>query len=302
MAWASIWGDTVVNIVYTNSSGQSAEISLVKPFIYQKISGFETAKNVVNTTKAPEQDGETFTSMSLEKAERTITGYIFADSEGQIEQYRRQLETAFNSKKSGILQYSDGDLQKSCDCKVESITFGDRDGVTQQFDVTLICPNPFWHDIVESFDEIAMWLPSFEFDSDNGFEISADGMEFGERAPLLIVDVQNPGDVPCGMKIIFTALGTLTNPSIFNLDTREYFKILKTMQPGETIEINTKFQEKSVTGTLNGNKNDYWNYADLPDSTFMQLQPGSNPLRYNADSGLDNLDVTIRYLPQYLGV
>lgn len=300
---ALIWGDTVINIIYTNSFGQSIAIGLTRPFIYQKISGFEGAKNTINTVKSPEQDGETFTSMSLEKAERTITGIILADAEDKVEQYRRQLEMVFNSKESGVLQFSDGDLRKSCDCKVEAITFGDRDGVTQAFDIVLLCPNPFWHDIAESIDEIALWLPGFEFSDPGGFEIPApDGMEFGERAPSLIVDVQNPGDVPCGMKIIFTALGTLTNPSVFNVNTREFFRITKTMQPGETIEINTKFGEKGITGYLNGESLDYWNHADLPDSTFMQLQPGSNPIRYNADSGLDNLNVTIRYSPQYLGV
>lgn len=289
-------------VTYTNANGLSITLKQDIPLWLTKISGVAGAANSISTSKSPNQDGETPTGETLDKAERTITGAIIANSEKGLEQYRRQVVTTFNTKLDGVLRYTSGDIDKSCDCKVENVSWGDIEGLTQPFDVTLLCPNPFWHDIVESFDEIAMWLPSFEFDSDNGFEIPEDGMEFGERAPLLIVDVQNPGDVPCGMKIIFTALGTLTNPSIFNLDTREYFKILKTMQPGETIEINTKFQEKGVTGILNGNKNDYWNYADLPDSTFMQLKPGSNPLRYNADSGLDNLDVTIRYLPQYLGV
>ena len=74
------------------------------------------------------------------------------------------------------------------------------------------------------------------------------------------------------------------------------------MQGGESIEINTNFGSKSVTGTLNGQTLDYINYAELPGSKFMQLKPGSNPIRYDAEKGLDNLDVTIRYSPQYLGV
>jgi hypothetical protein len=292
-------------LTYTNSEGQSVKIGAAPPIMLSKCTGIEGAKNSVSTAKAPEQDGETFTGMSLDKGERTLSGSICVSSSTEVESYRRQLITAFNTKLSGTLQFSDRGtrMMKSCDCKTEDISFGDPNGQIIDFDVTLLCPNPFWHDIAESVDEIALWLPKFEFDSVNGFEIdSEDGMEFGERAPSLIVDVQNPGDVPCGMKIIFTALGTLTNPSIFNVNTREYFKITKTMQAGETIEIDTKFGQKGVAGYLNGETLNYWNYADLPDSTFLQLQPGSNPLRYNADSGLDNLDVTIRYSPQYLGV
>ena len=288
--------------IYTNANGESITLKQDLPFWLTKIAGIAGAQNSISTSKSPEQDGETPTNASLNKAERTITGTIIAHSEQELERYHRQIVTTFSTKQNGTLHYISGDIDKSCDCKVESVAWGDTEGITQSFDITLLCPNPFWHDIAESIDEIALWLPGFEFSDPGGFEIPEGGMEFGERAPSLIVDVQNPGDVPCGTKIIFTALGTLTNPSVFNVNTREFFRITKTMQPGETIEINTKFGEKGITGYLNGESLDYWNHADLPDSTFLQLQPGSNPIRYNADSGLDNLNVTIRYSPQYLGV
>lgn len=290
-------------LTYTNADGLSAVISNVAPFVLIKLAGFEASKNNVYTVKSVLQDGQTATGSSLDMSERTITGLMRANTLDGLEDCRRNLSQVFSAKPDGVLQYECNGLIKACDCKVETIVFGDIGIRSQTFDVVLLCPNPFWRDISESVDEIALWLPNFEFDQNSGFEIdSEEGMEFGERAPSLIVDVQNPGDVPCGMKIIFTALGTLTNPSILNVNTREFFRIIKTMQAGESITINTKFQQKSITGLLNGTEADYWNYADLPDSTFMQLLCGSNPLRYNADSGLDNLDVTIRFSPQYQGV
>jgi hypothetical protein len=296
--------DKLATLVYKNTYGQSVTLAQnhANPFWLSKIAGFGGAKNDVNTVKSPDQDGETDVNASLEKSERTITGTIIAANARQLEEYHRELITAFSTKQSGVLEYIYGDVDKSCSCKVESVAFGEIDGGTQEYDITILCPNPFWQDISPTVDEIALWLPEFEFLLPDGFEFPDDGMEFGERAESLIVDVQNPGDVPCGMKIIFTATGTLENPSVLNVNTREYFKMLKTMHAGEMIEINTKFGEKAVTGYLNGDSLNYFNDADLPASTFLQLQPGSNPIRYNADSGLDNLNVTIRYSPQYLGV
>lgn len=50
-----------------------------------------------------------------------------------------------------------------------------------------------------------------------------------------------------------------------------------------------------------GVKTNVFNYIDL-DSTFLQLAPGDNLLRYDAESGIENLDVAIYYRPQYVGV
>lgn len=291
------------DLIFTNANGQSVEISGDRPYLIQSFEGGDGVKNNIYTVKSPSQDGQTETGKNLDTREITISGLIVAPQANVLESYRRELLTVFNPKLTGTLQYTCEGVQKVISCEVETPpAFGDPSMRWQTFSITLLCPNPFWQDITESVNEIALWLPEFEFVDPDGFEIPPGGMEFGERAPSLIVDVENPGDVPCGMRILFTALATIANPSIMNVNTREQFRIVKTMAAGEVIEVNTNWGSKGVTGTLNGQTLNYFNYADLLSSTFMQLQPGSNPLRYDSDSGLDSLDVTIRFTPQYLGV
>lgn len=293
----------MVAINYQNADGASVDLSTESAYLLQGVTGFESPKSNLYTAKIPGQDGATMTGSDLDKKERTITGEIIVNSAVDLPGFRRTLEIAFSTKVDGVLNYTENGVSKQSDCRVETVAFAAPTALSQKFDITLLCANPFWHDVAESADEIALWLSSFEIDSADGFEIgAADGMEFGQRAPSVIVDVENPGDVPCGMRVIFCAAATVVNPSIFNVNTREYFQINKTLQGGETVEVNTKFGQKSVTGTLNGQTLNYFNYAGLPGSTFLQLGVGSNPLRYNADSGLANLNVTIRYSPQYLGV
>ena len=73
------------------------------------------------------------------------------------------------------------------------------------------------------------------------------------------------------------------------------------MSAGEIITINTAFGEKRVESCLNGITTNAFNYIDF-NSTFLQLDIGDNLFRYNADLNIDNLEVSIYYMPQYLGV
>ena len=78
-------------------------------------------------------------------------------------------------------------------------------------------------------------------------------------------------------------------------------KINKTMAAGEIITLTTDFGNKRVESNLNGVTINAFNYIDI-ESTFLQLATGDNLFRYDADINIDNLEVTIYYTPQYLGV
>jgi hypothetical protein len=160
-----------------------------------------------------------------------------------------------------------------------------------------LAPNPFWQDINATKTEIAIWRGAFEFP----LELVEEGIELGYREPSLIVNILNKGDVATGMRIQFKALATVENPSLFNVNTREYIKINKTMSTGEIITVTTGFGDKKVYLDNNGVVTNAFNYIDL-NSTFLQLEVGDNLFRYDADEGIDNLEVSIYYTPQYLGV
>ncbi|APC79646.1 phage tail family protein [Clostridium botulinum] len=126
----------------------------------------------------------------------------------------------------------------------------------------------------------------------------------GHREPSLIVNVINNGHVKTGMIIEFRARGILKNPSLFNVNTREFIKINKEMVAGERFIINTNCGKKKIIQNLNGIETDILNYLDIVGGgdTFLQLDVGDNLFRYNADSNLDNLEVNIYFSSQYLGV
>jgi hypothetical protein len=129
----------------------------------------------------------------------------------------------------------------------------------------------------------------------------AEDMIFGYREESLIVPIYNAGHIATGMKISFKALGSLTNPQLLNINTREFIKINTAMIAGDVITVDTSYGNKSVTLTRNGVDSNIYRYLDT-DSTFMQMDVGDNVFRYAADTGETNLEAVIFFTQKYLGV
>jgi len=285
-------------IIYENDKGEIVVIAYKPPFYIQKLEGFDGAAAEITNVQGVGQDGSTVTNVSLKDRELSINGAIKGNTKEEIARFRAKLLRAFSPKTQGWLQYEYGGITKRIRCQVErGPVFKKLSSKLQEFLIDIICPNPYWQDIETNKQEVAIWRGSFEFP----LELLEVGIEVGFREPSLIVNIFNNGDVPCGMKIQFKALATLSNPSLFNVNTREYFKINKTMEPREVIVITTNFGNKRVELNHNGIVTNAFNWIDL-ESSFMQLEPGDNLLRYDADEGRDNLEVSIWYTPQYLGV
>jgi len=288
----------MARLTYTNERGQSLTFGDVAPFLVTKIDGLGSPSNEIYRQKSPYQDGTTVTHSSLNERELVLEGVILSNARDR-ERYRRILVQVFNPKVKGVLTFERDSTKKRIECVPELAPAfpSNMQENYQQFLITLLCPNPFWQDVERTKAEIAIWRGALEFP----LELAEEGIEVGFREPSLIVNVFNPGDVPCGMEIRFKALATVMNPSLFNVNTREYIKLNKTMTAGEVIVVTTHFGNKRVESHLNGVVTNAFNWLDL-DSVFLQLDPGDNLLRYDAEEGLDNLEVDIYYTPQYLGV
>lgn len=169
-----------------------------------------------------------------------------------------------------------------------------------EFSIPLECLNPFWREVEETKEDIANWVAAWHFpcviEKDN-----PKSMIYGYRAESVIVDCYNEGDVSTGMRVRFVALGTVKNPILLNVDTGEFIKINVTMQTGDTIEVSTKYGSKGAKLIRDGVETDYFRYVDV-DSTYMQLAIGDNNFRYDAESGVNSMEVSIFYNKEYLGV
>ncbi|MGG3943367.1 phage tail domain-containing protein [Peribacillus psychrosaccharolyticus] len=249
--------------------------------------------------------GATAVSTRLDQRELSLVFYIDVEDQQEdwIQERRDELFKVFNPIYNPIrLEMTTGNRAFFIDANVELSPYinPDPSSMNEMWHdvlVQLSAGNPFFQDTEMQKVEIATWEPLFKFP----IAIPAEGMKLGQRTPSLIVNAMNNGQVATGMIIQFKANGTLTNPSLFNVNTRQSFKINKMMVPGEVITVNTNQGQKRVENQLNGITTNIFNFIEFG-SKFMQLEVGDNLFRYAADSNPDSLEVAIYFTAKYIGV
>lgn len=281
-------------------NGCSKELTLSSslPFLLGSIDNIANNNANVYTSTGSGQDGINIDAITLKERLLPITGCIYAQSKEDLQRKRAYLSSFFNPKYKFEFIYTNKINTRKISGIIESLTFKKSLGVTQEFLIQVICGNPYWRDIEEKKTTIALWEGDFEF----ALDIPKTGITMGHRVSNLICNVINIGDVPCGMRIQFKALATVVNPSLFNIYSREYIKINKSLSAGDVLEVITEVDNKRIELLKSNNtRESVINWVDL-DSEFLQLAIGDNVFRYNAEEGMDNLELRIYYTPLYMGV
>ena len=260
------------------------------------IEGIDYPELDIGTTSNAHYDGSYINSKRADKRTVTIKAeYQFNDTE--IE--RDKLLSFFNFKNVGTLIIDYSKRKKSIQYNISDFK-SKIDNVNDKlnFEVELLSTEPYLRDVAESKLDIALWRGAFHFPLRC---TTKNKIIMGVKEPSLIANINNTGDVETGMIIEFRALGTVKNPSLFNINTREFIKVNTTMSAGEIIRINTNVGHKSIAKITNDTETKIMNLLNI-DSTFLQLSVGDNLFRYDADDGFDFMEVSIYFNPSYLGV
>lgn len=249
------------------------------------------------------QVGVTVVSTTLETRDVEIIGWIIASTEQAMENRKKVLNRFVNPMQFINLQYKQYNLDFKPTTTIKyTASIEENNEVMCKFKINGLAADPLFRDNNETKETAAKVFGTFHFPlminvRDNGLPT----IMFGYKQPSLLINVYNNGDVKTGFRIVFKAKGTLVNPSLLNVVTQQYFKINKTMVAGEEIEVDTVTGEKRVIGKEGGEESNYYKYKDLS-STWLELQVGDNIFRYDADEGMDNLEVYIYFSNRYLEV
>lgn len=246
------------------------------------------------------QVGVYVTGTTLESRTISILGWVVADTIDDMKRRKKFLNSFVNPLQRVDLQYNEYRIEGIPET---SIKYGsempENNEVMCKFLINLFCPDPMFYTQNGSYVSVANWAPKFRFP----LIIPQDtGIIMGLRSPSTIATIINTGTLPCGFVITFQASGTVENPKIIDINTQEYIRLNHTMQAGETIRISTLDNNKTVRQIIGEDSINAFNFLDFANSTFLQLAVGINYLRYDADSGLDNLSVEFKFDPRYLEV
>lgn len=274
-----------------------------KPYYVTETKGFDRLETNIVTSQGFDQDGATELNSYVLPRDMEIYGAIKAETTSQMQNMRDKILNMFIPKQQIIITHYYGGISRMIKASVEKTPEFSFTNVSilQEYSVTLkVTGDPYWTDQTETRVLTANYIGQFHFPA----VIPRDtGMVFGLKSPSLIINVPNRSSIKVGMRFVFIANGTVVNPQLFNVNTRDFFKLGCEMKPGETITVQTG-TDKTVTRNSKGITEDYIGKIDIPSggNTFLELMPGDNLFRYAADKGENMLEMKIYYNNKYLGV
>ncbi len=267
-------------------------------FFLVSLEGVYSVSNNVVTSENTMTDGSTYQGSTTKQRNIVITAFI----DGDYQKRRDLLYKCFKPKSTGNFTYIEGDEKRTIEYKVEEIDIAET-GVIRNVVISLICPDPFFKDLNDIIVTMAGWKRSFSWPH----EFKAEKEPFGERIAEIIKTVENDSAADnIGIEILMQASGAVTNPALYHVEQDEHIKVGTTDHPlqlaaGEAVKITTGTNNKNVYLISNGQETKINEYLD-EDSEFIQLTSGSNTFKYDADAGINYLNVTISYRFRYLGV
>lgn len=291
---------TQLRLKYTNEAGAHVNLGNEAPlfFLYQE--GMDGTEATPIMAKSPGQYGQTQTGLNIEERDVTIYGALVTESADEEEEYRRKLVSVFSPLVKGDIEVQ-GTTYSRMFSNVQVVdgpnfedTEYEQDGYLLNFNVSFVVPGNFMEDIEETELLLMQVVPSFAFEL--CFE---EPIEFG-NITVDGVHITNNGDAPMPLQIEIP--GPVDTPSITNETTGEFIKVKTPILASEVMLIDTRFGHVSVViHSDDGSQRNAFHYIDL-NSTFFQLQPGENFLRFSAEVENDTANTTIRYKKLYLGI
>ena len=259
-----------------------------------------TVEGSHHSYKYVNQVGVYIDSTSLEERAVSIPGWVIGGNRSDMKNNMAVLNRLVNPQHELELTLFDRYvLRFKPDYSVKYATpYEENNEVLCQFLIQGTCADPMFSTKYGIITPIASILPGFHFPL---IIPQNKGIILGLRQPNLLATITNDGDIDTGMVIEFSCNTTVVNPSLLHVGTQEFVKINKTITPGETIMVSTVSGDKYVRGYHEGQTENYFKYWDW-DSTWLQMYRGVNVLKYDADSGVEGLAVSVTFTPKLLEV
>jgi hypothetical protein len=280
----------LIKIVCENYLGEKMTFSRTPKMWIESVSGLG-ADYEVTTSKNSGQDGENYTGATASK--RNIV-MVLDVPKRHMDDTKDRLYSFFQPRSVGILYYYSGNIARKTRYYVESVE-PEESGLVRTITISLICPDPKFYALTDNLTELAVWEGLIEWP----LEI-IEPFEVTRKVNSLISNVVNPSAVPMGLTVTFRASGTVVNPSLYDVNRQELMQVSTTMHAGDQIVITTADGNKHVkliSGGVTSNINNLMAYPPH----WLKAYQGDNLFRYNADSSIDSLSVSILSTQAYWG-
>jgi hypothetical protein len=271
---------------YENENGDTLVFDYAHGYLINKPNGIDTIQVNLSTAQGINQVGSTVQSATVQPRPVTVSGLIVgADGAAR----KDALVSVLRPDIPGKLYADDYYL----DVYVTATPTVEPKKNFSRFQFSLSAAYPYWQKATKV--KKALWgvekLFKFPWNMSRPYQ-------FGQLMETQFLSIVNNGQLPAPFTATFTAMGTVENPKITNVQTGEFLLLNKTLEAGETVAVEFTHGRAYVTSSVVGNIR---GALDL-ESTLFRLRVGDNVLKPEADSGLSQLDVQITFAPEKSGV
>lgn len=275
-----------------NRFGDVLELTHNKNYVVTKIDGLDPPKAKINLSDIAGMNGSLFNSAKAETRNIVLTVL----PQNPVERNRLALYKYAQVAQWCKIYYSNGSVDVQIEGYVETVE-GSIFSRSQSFQISILCPQPYFEGLHEIYNDISSLISNFEFP----FAIESSGIEFSYINHDVLSTVTNVGDVETGLSIYITARGEVVNPVIYDATSGGSIGLNITLQDRDQVIINTNSGSRSVKlirGVTETNIID----KVTPNPTWFILNPGENIFSYDADSGVDLMSIVFRHRTKYGGV
>ena len=272
--------------VYLNENGESIVFTFASGYLIDKPQGIDTLSISHSEAQGINQVGSTFQSSNVKSRPVTMKGRIV----GLFQQDKKTNLLSVVRPDLSARLYADDYYLEVRPTATPTIEGREKNA---SFQFSMLAAYPYWQKDSSVVATLSGVQKRFKFP----WNISRK-YRFGEVVTAQFITVNNEGQVPVPYTATFTAVDTVVSPKLIDAYTNEYLLLNKTLVAGEKVVVQITHDRTYVNSSVDG---ECRGALDLG-SSFYRLKVGDNVIKPEATSGKANLNVTIDFAAEIVGI
>lgn len=271
---------------YVNADGGEIVLEYDRGYLINKPNGIDTVACKLNEAQGIDQTGTTVQSVNVQSRPVTVSGILVGEFQAEnkdalLSVVRPDLDGRF---------YADDyylDVRPTATPTIEARP------VFAAFQFSLTAPYPYWQKDSSAKATLSGVSYGFKFPWNQSRKY-----RFGTVVTAQFINVKNGGQVPVPYTLTFSALNEVKNPQILDAASGKFIRLNKSLAAGERVVIEITHDRTYVTSSVDG---ECRGALELTSSLY-RLAVGDNVLKPTSDEGLDNLQVSIDFAEEIVGI
>lgn len=280
---------------YVNELGGTLVFEYDKGFVINKPQGIDTLSVSHNQAQGINQVGATVQSSNVQARPVTISGILVGEFQSTN---KDRLLSVIRPDLSAKLYADDFYLE----VRPSSTPVVEPRPKFSKFQFSLLAAYPYWQKDDSASATLSGVHKGFrlmdEFGNKQWWINDPAKYRFGEVINAQFININNSGQVSIPFTVVFKALAEVQNPKLIEASTNNYLLLNKTLVAGETVTIEITHERTYVNSSVDGECRGALDLA----SSFYRLAVGDNVIKPEATSGKENLQVSINFATEIVGV